>query len=79
MISSGSRLRLNVSQTTLLNGEPGVFFEITANSFCGDFELSEPEALSVALAILRVSIEIRDGRIGPYSQLRSALDKGALQ
>jgi len=51
---------IRIFQAFLENEEPGVFFEIERNGNYISFNLPEPEALSVALAILGVSIDMRD-------------------
>jgi hypothetical protein len=50
----------HIYQASFKNKEPGVFFEIERNGDYIAFNLAEAEALAVALAILGVSIEIRD-------------------
>jgi hypothetical protein len=54
-------LGVNTRQTTLENQESGVFFEIERNGQRLAFGLAEADAIAVALAILGVSIEIREG------------------
>jgi hypothetical protein len=51
---------VRVRQALLESGKPGMFFEIARNGQCFALELPEPDALAIALAILGVSIEIRD-------------------
>jgi hypothetical protein len=58
---SGLPSRFAVSQTLPTGEESGMHFEIERDGNCLAFDLSEAEALAVALAILGVSIQIRDG------------------
>jgi hypothetical protein len=51
---------VSIQQTLLENQEAGVFFEIERNGERVTFDLSEADAIAVALAILGVSIKIRD-------------------
>jgi hypothetical protein len=55
---------VNIRQTILDNQECGVFFEIERNGQRATFGLSEADAITVALAILGVSIKIRES-LGP--------------
>ena len=57
---SGPPPRFAVRQT-LPTEETGMHFEIERDGHCLAFDLPEAEALEVALAILSVSIQIRDG------------------
>ena len=51
---------IRVRQALLESGVPGVFFEIARDGQRIALNLPEADALAVALAILGVSIEIRD-------------------
>ena len=52
---------VGIRQTILENQESGVFFDIERNGQRVAFGLSEADAIVVALAILAVSINIREG------------------
>jgi hypothetical protein len=52
---------VSIQQTILENQESGVSFEIERNGKRLIFGLSEADAIAVALAILGVSINIREG------------------
>jgi hypothetical protein len=58
---NGPSPRFAVSQTLPTDDENGMHFEIERDGTCLAFDLPETEALAVALAILGVSIQIRDG------------------
>ncbi len=51
---------ISIRKALIENDALGVYFRIERNGHCLAFSLPEDEALSVALAILGVSIEIRD-------------------
>ncbi len=53
---------ISIRQARLENQEAGMLFEIDRGEHPVVFGLREEEAISVALAILGVSIDIREGR-----------------
>jgi hypothetical protein len=59
---SGRDLRMGISirQVRLEDDVAGVYFEIARDGHRVAFGLHEGEAIAIALAILKVSIEIRD-------------------
>ena len=58
---SGPSPRFAVCQVLPADKASGMHFEIERDGTCLAFDLPETEALAVALAILGVSIQIRDG------------------
>lgn len=63
---NGLAPRFDIRQTLAKDEKMGVHFEIEREGHCLSFDLSEAEALAVALAILDVSIQIRDGSSIPW-------------
>jgi hypothetical protein len=66
-------LGISVRQVRLGDNVPGVHFEIARDGHRVAFGLHEGEAIAIALAILRVSIEIRDAG---HPMLRPRLIEG---